>query len=177
RGRPLGQARVLFEIEPDGSDMRALRERLGLDSGYFSRILKSLERQCLVTIETEPDDRRRRRVVPTRKGRAELAAYDALSDDLARSLLEPLNPAQCERLVTAMAEDETLMNAAAVTIAAEPADCEAARFCLEAYFCELANRFETGFDLTKGSSAPDDAALSPPHGCFLIARLHGVPIC
>lgn len=176
RGRPLGQARVLFEIAPDGSDMRALRERLGLDSGYFSRILKSLERQGLVTIETEPGDRRRRRVVPTRKGRGEQAAYDALSDDLARSLLEPLNPAQRERLVAAMAEVETLMNAAAVTIAAEPADCEAARFCLEAYFCELANRFETGFDPTKGSSAPDDAALSPPHGCFLIARLHGEPI-
>ncbi len=36
RGRPLGQARVLWEIGPDGRDVRDLRARLGLDSGYLS---------------------------------------------------------------------------------------------------------------------------------------------
>ena len=38
RGRPLGQARVLWEVGPDGADVRALRARLGLDSGYLSRV-------------------------------------------------------------------------------------------------------------------------------------------
>ena len=36
RGRPLGQARLLHEVDPDGIDVRALRERLKLDSGYVS---------------------------------------------------------------------------------------------------------------------------------------------
>ncbi len=36
RGRPLGQARLLWEIGPDGSDVRRLRARLDLDSGYLS---------------------------------------------------------------------------------------------------------------------------------------------
>ena len=51
RGRPLGQARLLFEIGAEGGDMRRLRKRLGLDSGYMSRLLKSLATQGLVAVE------------------------------------------------------------------------------------------------------------------------------
>ena len=50
RGRPLGQARLIFEIGPRGGDLRALRERLKLDSGYMSRLLRALERQGLVAV-------------------------------------------------------------------------------------------------------------------------------
>src|SRR5260221_10076392 len=35
RDRPLGQARLLWEIGPDGCDVRLLRSRLDLDSGYL----------------------------------------------------------------------------------------------------------------------------------------------
>src|SRR2546430_15264875 len=41
RGRPLGQARLLWEIGPAGSDVRLLRSRLPLDSGYPSRLLRA----------------------------------------------------------------------------------------------------------------------------------------
>ena len=43
RDRPLGEARLLWEIGPDGCDVRALRARLDLDSGYLSRLLRGLE--------------------------------------------------------------------------------------------------------------------------------------
>ena len=102
RGRPLGQARLLFEVGPDGSDIGSLRERLGLDSGYASRLLKSLETEGLIAIESDSTDRRRRLVRLTAKGRAERAAYDALSDDLAQSLLNALNAGQRDRLVAAL---------------------------------------------------------------------------
>ena len=36
RERPLGQARLLWEIGPDGFDVRQLRSRLDLDSGYLA---------------------------------------------------------------------------------------------------------------------------------------------
>jgi hypothetical protein len=39
RGRPLGEARILYETGPDGADLRDVRARLGLDAGYFSRLL------------------------------------------------------------------------------------------------------------------------------------------
>ena len=41
RGRPLGQARLLHEIGPDGIEVRTLRDRLKLDSGYVSRLLRA----------------------------------------------------------------------------------------------------------------------------------------
>ena len=42
RGRPLAESRLLFEIGRHGADLRDLRERLSLDSGYLSRMLRSL---------------------------------------------------------------------------------------------------------------------------------------
>ena len=42
RDRPLGEARVLWEIGEEGCDVRALRARLDLDSGYLSRLLRRL---------------------------------------------------------------------------------------------------------------------------------------
>lgn len=170
RGRPLGQARLLFEIGPDGSDIRSLRERLGLDSGYASRLLKSLEAEGLIAVESDRDDRRRRLVALTPRGLAERAAYDALSDDLAQSLLDALNASQRGQLVAAMAEIERLMNAAAVAISAEPEDSRDAQQCVAAYYSELDRRFEDGFDPGNGGYAGKPADAS---GAFLIARLHG----
>jgi predicted Rossmann fold nucleotide-binding protein DprA/Smf involved in DNA uptake len=48
RNRPGGESRLLFEIGADGMEVRNLRTRLGLDSGYVSRLLRALERQGLV---------------------------------------------------------------------------------------------------------------------------------
>ena len=76
RGRPLGEARLIFEIGQAGSDARALRVRLGLDFGYLSRLLKSLKAQGLVELRCEASDGRLRRVALTRQGRTEFAAYD-----------------------------------------------------------------------------------------------------
>src|SRR5207249_9173791 len=47
RDRPYGESRILWEVGSDGTDIRELRTRLGLDSGYASRVLQSLERQGL----------------------------------------------------------------------------------------------------------------------------------
>ena len=41
--RPLGELRVLFEIGLDGATPRDVRARLGLDSGYVSRMVRALE--------------------------------------------------------------------------------------------------------------------------------------
>ena len=45
RGRSLGESRLLYEIGPGGAEVRTLRTKLGLDSGYVSRLLRALERQ------------------------------------------------------------------------------------------------------------------------------------
>ncbi|HTV71092.1 MAG TPA: helix-turn-helix domain-containing GNAT family N-acetyltransferase [Rhizobiaceae bacterium] len=175
RGRPLGQARVLFEIGPNGCDVRSLRERLALDSGYLSRVLQALQKQGVVKVRHDPSDRRRREAVLTAKGQVEWKAYDDLSDDLARSILDPLTDRQRARLVDAMATVETLIAAGSVTITTEPPGSDVARQCLDAYFQELAERFENGFDPMQ-SSAAEDPEMAPPGGAFLIAWLNGRPV-
>jgi DNA-binding MarR family transcriptional regulator/GNAT superfamily N-acetyltransferase len=175
RGRPLGQARVLWEIGPDGSDLRSLRWRLDLDSGYLSRLLRSLEADGLVAVGPSRADRRVRIARLTRRGLAELAELDRLSDDAAVSILRPLSSAQRTRLVAAMAEVELLLAASAVQITVRGPRQPDARFCLQAYFCELSRRFETGFDPALSISAADDE-LTPPAGLLLVATLHGEPV-
>lgn len=175
RGRPLSQARLIFEIGAGGSEIRSLRARLGLDSGFLSRLLRSLAAQDLIELSVGAADRRMRRVTLTRKGRNELAAYDRLSDRLAASLIEPLDLVQRERLVAAMGEVERLLRAAAVEIAFEPPSASDARLCLERYFRELADRFEAGYDPAADKSATDED-LTPPAGSFVVARLKGEPV-
>ena len=176
RGRPLGQARLLFEIGAGGRDLKDLRQRLRLDSGYLSRLLASLRRQGLVTVEADPADRRQRRAALTDAGRAEWAAYDDLSDEVARSMAAPLSSDDRARLVAAMGAVRRLLAASALAIAVETPASPDARACVAAYVGELGRRFEAGFDPGNGNPMPDDAALTPPAGCFLVARLDGRPV-
>lgn len=172
RGRPLGEARLLYEIGHEGAEVRTLRARLGLDSGYLSRLLRSLERQGLVRAKASAQDGRVRRVALTAKGGEEVAELDRRSDTFARSLLAPLGRAQQTRLMAAMTEVERLIQAAAVQFAPEAADSPAARGCLEAYFRELAARFESGFDPAR-SIAVRPEELRPPAGVLVLAWLDG----
>ena len=67
----------------DGSEVRLLRARFGLDSGYFSRQLRRLEAERLVTTDPDDGDRRVRNVRLTRKGLRERAVLDSSSNELA----------------------------------------------------------------------------------------------
>jgi DNA-binding MarR family transcriptional regulator/GNAT superfamily N-acetyltransferase len=175
RGRPLGASRVLWEIGDDGTDLRVLRDRLDLDSGYLSRLVASLERARLVVVTPGARDKRVRTVRLTKAGRAERALLDRSSDELAASLLAPLSDAQRTRLVEAMGVVERLLTAGLVELdVADPAST-AARFCIGSYFAELDTRFDAGFDPSLSISA-DVGELTEPAGLLLVARLRGEPI-
>jgi DNA-binding MarR family transcriptional regulator/GNAT superfamily N-acetyltransferase len=175
RHRPLGEARVLWEIGGDECELAALRARLGLDSGYLSRLLRALEASGLIRVQQNPGDRRARVVKLTSLGRRERATLDQRSDVLARSLLEPLTAPQRERLVEAMCEVEQLLTAASVKITAVDPEHRDARSCLEQYTVELNRRSTRQFDPTVGATAlPDE--LRPPAGEFFVAYLRGEPI-
>ncbi len=166
RDRPLGESRVLWEVGPDGCDIRRLRARLELDSGYLSRLLRSLEGAGLVSVDASAGDRRVRTVRLTRAGLVERELLDRQSDELARSFLEPLSESRRERLVAAMAEVERLLTAALVELRVVGPAHRDAQFCLREYFAELDRRFETGFD-------PGPAA---PPGAFVVATLRAEPV-
>ena len=61
RDRPLGESRLLYEIGPDGADLRDLRLRPGLDAGYVSRLVEALAKRRLVRLTREAADGRVRR--------------------------------------------------------------------------------------------------------------------
>jgi DNA-binding MarR family transcriptional regulator/GNAT superfamily N-acetyltransferase len=171
-GRPLGEARLIYEIGSGGDDVRSLRTKLGLDAGYATRLVRSLERQKLVIRETHAHDARRRTVKLSSKGLRELRAYDSKSDAFAASLLQPLDSAQRSELLAAMSTVNRLLYSSQIEVAAEPADSPDACRCLDAYYRELASRFDAGFDPGKSiSAAPRE--LTPPHGVFLVARAFG----
>ncbi|HEX6620508.1 MAG TPA: helix-turn-helix domain-containing GNAT family N-acetyltransferase [Solirubrobacteraceae bacterium] len=175
RGRPLGASRVLWEIGADGTDLRTLRARLDLDSGYLSRLVQKLERDGLVVGRPGAGDKRVRTVRLTDAGRAERALLDRRSDELASSLLASLSDAQRDRLVEAMGVVERLLTAGLVSVDVEDPASTAARFCIESYFAELETRFDTGFDPSRSISA-DVGELTEPAGLLLVARLRGEPI-
>jgi GNAT superfamily N-acetyltransferase/DNA-binding MarR family transcriptional regulator len=172
RGRPLAEARLLWEVGAEGAEVRELRARLSLDSGYLSRMLRALEHARLVEVAASAGDGRVRRVRLTKRGRAERALLDRRAEGLARSLLEPLTGNQRDRLVTAMAEVERLLTASLVEVAVEDPASPDARWCIGQYFAELDRRFEKGFDPAQSLPA-DTSELVPPAGFLLVARLRG----
>ncbi len=175
RNHPLGEARLLWEIEEQGAEVRELRQRLSLDSAYVSRLLRSLEKQGLVVVKASEEDGRVRLVQLTGAGLRERAELDLRADAFARSLLEPLSESQRARLVAAMAQVERLLIASMVQISVTDPASQEARWCFEQYFTELGQRFEAGFDpaLSISAHAPE---LRPPAGLLLVARLREEPV-
>ena len=155
--------------------MRHLRSRLDLDSGYLSRLLRSLEADGLVVVEPSADDKRVRTARLTPAGRSERAVLDQRSDVLARSLLAPLSADQRGRLVTAMADVERLLTAALVEVTPVDPTHRHAAHCLREYYAELDRRFATGYDLARSVAVALDE-IRPPTGAFLVAGLRGEPV-
>jgi DNA-binding MarR family transcriptional regulator/GNAT superfamily N-acetyltransferase len=175
RGRALGASRVLWEVGPNGADVRTVRERLGLDSGYLSRLLRNLEAEGLVSVTPDATDQRVRVVALTSAGRLERAELDRRSDELAASLLASLDDHRSQQLLDAMATVERLLTAGLVEFRVEDPTSASATLCLQAYFSELATRFDNGFDPSLGHSG-DITVFRQPKGLFLVAYLRGEPI-
>ncbi len=175
RDRPLGQARLLWEIGPHGADVRLLRSRLDLDSGYLSRLLRALEKDGLVVVTQNGADGRVRTARLTESGLTERTELDRRADHVADSILRPLSDRQRTRLVSAMADVERLLVASMVEVVVRDPRLPDARSCLRAYFDELARRFDDGYDPSRGVSASDEE-MTPPAGLFLLATLHDEPV-
>lgn len=172
--RPLGEARVLFEVGSDGATSRDVRARLGLDSGYLSRMIHSLQSDGLVEETPNPADKRTKRLSLTAAGRSEMRDLDRLADELAASALAPLTDDQRARLLRAQAEVRHLLAISMVSIGPEDPSASDAKWCLAHYFAELGERFEDRFDPRRTLPA-DSKDLVPPSGAFLLARFGGQP--
>ncbi|AKS32037.1 bifunctional helix-turn-helix transcriptional regulator/GNAT family N-acetyltransferase [Mycolicibacterium goodii] len=168
-GRPLNVSRVLFDIGGLGTvTIRDLRDRLGLDSGYVTRILARLEDEGLVRVIPDPSDGRRRIVELTGAGRAAVAELEERSEARAAELVAPLTSRQQQRLAEALGTAELLVRAATVRLVEVDEESGVARAALTHYYDELNRRFPQGFD-------PGETAAEP--GAHYLAALDdGQPV-
>jgi DNA-binding MarR family transcriptional regulator/GNAT superfamily N-acetyltransferase len=173
-GLPLGVARLLFEIGPEGASVRDLRERLDLDSGYLTRLLRRLEDDALVDVHPDPGDRRRRLVSLTAAGARAWRSLDTRSDALAQRLVGPLTNRQRTRLADALATADLLVRAATVRFSRVDPASATATAAVGHYFAELDRRFPGGFD--PGDAAYRGTGDTAGEGRFLVATSDGLPV-
>ena len=173
-GRPLGPSRLLFELRTGGSGVRELRDRMDLDSGYLSRLLRQLEGEGLISVTPDPADGRRRIATLTKRGVAAQQDLDDRSDALAHGLVDVLSARQRVRLAECLDQADRLVRAATVSLDLVDPASESARTAVAAYFRELDQTFEGGFDTTAG--AADGQTLGGSTGRFVVAVSDGVVV-
>jgi DNA-binding MarR family transcriptional regulator len=166
-GRALAPSRLLFEIGTTGTSVGDLRERLGLDSGYLSRLLADLTSEGLIVVEPNEEDRRRRDVRLTSDGMAAWSQLDDASQRLAEDLVAPLSDRHRILLGEALTTADRLLRAATTRFEVRDPESPQALGALTAYFAELDERLPEGFDAR--TAARDDAPeLRSPKGVFVV---------
>ena len=107
----LSEGRILFELSlTPGSTANELRNKLGLDAGYMSRLLRSLGERGLVAGSRSPQDKRSTQLSLTEVGQAALADLDRRSSaDIVR-MLERLGGARRDELLAALATVQSILS-------------------------------------------------------------------
>lgn len=107
---PLPQARLLYELGQRGECTASeLRAELDVDAGYLSRLIAILRRQGFVDATAPREDRRRRHLTLTPKGRKTFAQLDESSRRAMGEMLAPLAPPDREKLVQAMSTMQSVL--------------------------------------------------------------------
>src|SRR6185295_17946379 len=108
----LTEARVLYEVaHRDAPTATELARDLGLDAGYLSRILASFEKKKLLNRTPSETDGRRYHLALTDKGRKTFAPLEESTRRDVAAMLDPMPPAQRQRMVEAMDAIEAAMGA------------------------------------------------------------------
>jgi DNA-binding MarR family transcriptional regulator len=175
RGRPLGMARVLQLVRPEGTDVALIRDKLDLDSGLMSRFLRSLEREGLIETATDTDDRRRRIARLTPKGEDEMAAYEAIGHERAARLITRAG-SRADEVVAAMDLIATLLNRDQLDIRPADPDSPEAMTCLQAYFDEILARVAVARPEYFPLPDPGADSYRAPQGRFLLAWSDDLPV-
>ena len=99
----LAEVRVLYEIANRPAPTAAeIGSALGLDEGYLSRILRTLDRRSLITRERSSSDARQRHITLSVGGRRAFAQLDSRSNEEVRALLARLDEDGRAKLIAAM---------------------------------------------------------------------------
>ena len=125
----LTEVRVLLEVAhagADGASVARIREDLGLDAGYLSRILARFDTEGLVVKGRAAGDARRGTVELTERGRGVFSGLDERSSEQVAAWLSRLGAGDRGRLVEAMGQIGGLLDFEAAGAGASGANTAAA---------------------------------------------------
>jgi DNA-binding MarR family transcriptional regulator/N-acetylglutamate synthase-like GNAT family acetyltransferase len=106
----LAEVRLLYELNYHApATATAMRQELGLDAGYLSRILRRFGGQGLLTKERVAADARQTRLALSEKGRRTFKAIESRQRKNVAAMLEKLSPGDQRRLIESMLSIETLL--------------------------------------------------------------------
>jgi DNA-binding MarR family transcriptional regulator/GNAT superfamily N-acetyltransferase len=107
----LTEARVLYEIKQrDRATATEIGRDLGLDPGYLSRLLRAFHKRGLIHKQGSPDDGRQTLLSMTAAGRRAFAPLEARTRQQVATMLGHIPAPEQDRLVSAMATIETLLD-------------------------------------------------------------------
>lgn len=107
--------RILSEAGPQGITQSGLAANMSSDPNTVASLVDRMQRAELILRETDPDDRRARRLRLAPSGRKKFRAARSLATVLQGEVLAPLSPAETEHFLVALEKI-----AAACRRAAEP---------------------------------------------------------
>jgi len=107
----LAETRVLYEVAHGEGGLTAteLCQRLALDAGYVSRMIRGFERRGLVERVRSSNDARRSHLRLSDKGRSTFDDLNVRASAAVADLLEPLTEGQRRQLLDAMRTIETVL--------------------------------------------------------------------
>ncbi len=106
----LTESRLLYEIAAHPSTTAsALRNLLGLDAGYVSRLLSGLKRRGLVHQKPSASDPREKLLALSAVGKRKVAQINEQSDEQMRQVLRDLNEADRHRLVQSLSTVRSIL--------------------------------------------------------------------
>ena len=102
-GFSLAEARIIYELaQAPETSATEIGEKLNLDRGYLSRMLRAFQRKRLIGRKTDATDRRRSHLSLTEKGRTKFRQLDRRSSEAAIGMISNLPPSAVNTLLSAM---------------------------------------------------------------------------
>ncbi|MEC2202742.1 helix-turn-helix domain-containing GNAT family N-acetyltransferase [Bacillus subtilis] len=106
----LTETRILFEIYNTNCTAKALQDKLGLDRGYVSRIVKQFEKEDLIYKQRSKDDARHHYIFVTETGKTIYKKLEEKANEQVELMLKEINQKEQHKLAEAMAEIEAILS-------------------------------------------------------------------
>ncbi|ELS59802.1 hypothetical protein BSI_37560 [Bacillus inaquosorum KCTC 13429] len=107
----LTETRILFEIyNTPHCTAKALQDKLGLDRGYVSRILKQFEKEDLIYKQRSKDDARHHYIYVTETGKTIYKKLEEKANEQVELMLNEIDQKDQHKLAEAMAEIEAILS-------------------------------------------------------------------